>query len=119
VTVKTRISLKLLLTAFAVCGSAPAAAQGRWEPVPPLENPALLNIGFVCRWQSACITKQNRAMRDSLRYVKTAKPPAWKIQRCNRNASRNGTRKDWIGFNRCIRNTKIRLQKRQPAKRRR
>jgi hypothetical protein len=44
--------------------------------------------------------------------VKTRKPPVWKIQVCNRNASRNGTRKDWVGFNRCIRNPAIRSQKR-------
>ena len=99
---------KLLITALALCAPAQSVAQSRWAPVPPLRNPALLNIGLICRWQSACITKQDAAMRSSLGYVKTRKLPAWKVQMCNRNASRNGTRKDWIGFNRCIRNRAIR-----------
>lgn len=106
------ICLKLLLAALALCAPAAVAAQSRWDPVPPLRNPALLNIGFVCRWQSACIGKQNQAMRSSLGYVRTSKPPAWKVQLCNRNASRNGTRKDWVGFNRCIRNPRIRTGRR-------
>jgi len=99
--------LKQILAVLALPLAAVATGQTRWEPVPPLKDPALLNIGFVCRWQSACITKQNAAMRASLRYVKSSKPPAWKIQLCNRHASRNGTRKDWVGFNRCIRNPSL------------
>ena len=83
--------------------AATAHGQSRWQPVPPLKDPALLNIGFVCRWQSPCITKQRAAMRASLRYVRSNKPPAWRIQLCNRQSSRNGTRKDWIAFNRCVR----------------
>ena len=86
-----------------LCAASVAAAQTRWEPVPPLKDPALLNIGFVCRWQGSCIAKQRQAMRFSLKYVNSHKIPAWKIQRCNRASSRNGTRKDWVGFNRCIR----------------
>jgi hypothetical protein len=97
------LKFKLLCTALAL-SSAAAAAQSRWAPVPPLKDPALLNIGFVCRWQRPCIDKQRAAMLTSLRYVKSHKPSAWKIQLCNRNASRNGTRKDWVGFNQCIRN---------------
>ncbi len=111
-------SFKLLLAALALSTAASVGAQSRWEPVPPLKDPALLNIGFVCRWQSACITKQRRAMRSSLNYVKIRKPGAWKVQLCNRNTSRNGTRKDWIGFNRCIRNPAIRFQRRAQFKRR-
>lgn len=94
----------MVLAVLALPMAAVAGGQTRWEPVPPLKNPALLNIGFVCGWQAACITKQTRAMRSSLQYVKTHKIRARKIQLCNRNASRNGTRKDWIGFNKCIRN---------------
>ena len=71
--------LKLIGAAITLCTAAAAAAQTRWEPVPPLKNPALLNIGFVCRWQGACITKQNQAMRSSLKFVRANKPPAWKI----------------------------------------
>ena len=93
-----------MCASLALSSAALAATQGRWDPVPPLKDPALLNIGFVCRWERSCITKQRAAMWTSLRYVESKKPPAWKIQLCNRNASRNGTRKDWVGFNRCIRN---------------
>jgi hypothetical protein len=108
---KTVTTFKLLFGALALSAPAVIGARERWDPVPPLRDPALLNIGFVCRWQSACMTKQDRAMRSSLNFVKTRKPPVWKIQLCNRNASRNGTRKDWAGFNRCIRNPAIRRQK--------
>ena len=108
--------LKLIGAAITLCPAAAAAAQTRWEPVPPLKNPALLNIGFVCRWQGACITKQNQAMRSSLKFVRANKPPAWKIQLCNRNASRNGTRKDWVGFNRCIRNPTLRRPPYRPKR---
>ena len=99
--------LNLLFAALALSAPAVIAAQSRWDPVPPLKNPALLNIGFVCHWQNPCIKKQLRAMQTSLRYVNTHKIQARKIQLCNRNASRNGTRKDWIGFNRCIRNSTL------------
>jgi hypothetical protein len=95
--------LKPTLALLIVSSAAGADGQARWQPVPPLKDPALLNIGFVCRWQSSCITKQRAAMRASLRYVESRKTPAWKIQLCNRQSSRNGTRKDWIQFNKCIR----------------
>ena len=111
----TSRTIKLALAAVA-CWSAvglPAAAEAR---SPPLRNPALLNIGFVCRWQSRCIKKQESEMQRALRYVKKYNPPAWKIQLCNRNSSRNGTRKDWIGFNNCIRNAALRAP--PPPKRR-
>ena len=76
--------------------------------LPLIRNPVLLNMGFVCKWQNACIGRQQRAMRSSLAYVKTQRIPAWKIRLCNRNASRGGTRKDWVGFNNCIRNPRLR-----------
>ena len=96
--------LKLALVALAL---ASAAADARTRP-PPLRNPALLNIGFVCRWQPRCIDRQEEAMERALKYVKKYRPPAWKIQLCNRNAGRNGTRVDWVGFNNCIRNPALR-----------
>ena len=101
--------MKLALAAVALWSvvGLPTLAEARSKP-PPLRNPALLNIGFVCRWQSLCIKQQERAMQRALRYVKQSSPPAWKIQLCNRNSSRNGTRKDWIGFNNCIRNPALR-----------
>ena len=96
---------KLALTALALCsaGAWSADLAARAKP-PPLRNPALLNIGFVCRWQPSCIKTQQRAMERALKYVKKYSLPAWKIQQCNRNSSRNGTRKDWVGFDNCIRN---------------
>ena len=103
--------LKLALAALALCS---AAADARTKSPPPLKNPALLNIGFVCRWQNRCIKEQQRAMGHALGYVKRHAPPAWKVQLCNRNSSRNGTRKDWIGFNNCIRNAAL-----QPPRKRR
>ncbi len=114
----TAIRLKLALVAFALCavGALPAAAQAGTKP-PPLRNPALLNIGFVCKWQARCIRRQENAMGHALRYVRKYRPAAWRIQQCNRNAGRNGTRVDWIGFNNCIRNPALRPASR--ARRRR
>ncbi|MEO7257436.1 MAG: hypothetical protein ABIW18_05925 [Sphingomicrobium sp.] len=89
-----------------VSAAGAAATPGRWDP--PLRNPAVLNIGFVCRWQDRCITRQKGAMVRSLSYVETYRPPTWRIQQCNRNASRGGTRVDWIGFDNCVRNAGLR-----------
>lgn len=99
--------LALAALALAWAGAWPAGVEARTKP-PPLRNPALLNIGFVCRWQPGCIRTQQRAMERALKYVKKYSLPAWKIQLCNRNSSRNGTRKDWVGFNNCIRNPALR-----------
>jgi hypothetical protein len=106
------MTTKLALAAVALWSAAglPATAEARTRP-PPLHNPALLNIGFVCRWQPRCINRQEREMRSALRYVKKYHPPAWKVQQCNRNSARNGTRKDWVGFNNCIRNPAIRRRR--------
>jgi hypothetical protein len=84
--------------------------------LPPLRDPVFLNIGFVCQWRDSCIAKQRGAMKKALGYVEKHDPPAWKVQQCNRNASRyrGRGRVDWIGFNNCIRNKSIR-----PAPRRR
>ena len=94
---------RLILAAF-LLGAAGSEAQSR---SPPLNDPVLLNIGIVCKWNNRCIARQQRAMRSALYYVKK-RGIAWKVQVCNRNSARNGTRKDWIGFNNCIRNPKIR-----------
>ena len=101
-----KMKLALAAVAFWAAVGLPAAAEARSKP--PLRNPALLNIGFVCQWQARCIKQQQRAMRQALGYVKKYRPPAWKIQQCNRNSSRNGTRKDWIGFDNCMRNPALR-----------
>lgn len=100
------IKLALVAAAYGSAVAWPTAAEAR--STPPLRNPALLNIGFVCHWQSRCIREQQSEMKQALRYVQKHSPPAWKIQLCNRNSSRNGTRKDWGGFNNCIRNAALR-----------
>ena len=84
-----------------------AAGASAWSRPPPLKDPALLNIGYVCRWDNRCIAKQQKAMKAALHYVKKHRT-VWKVEICNRNAGRNGTRKDWIGFNNCNRNPDIR-----------
>ena len=84
-----------------------SVGAGAWSRPPPLKDPALLNIGFVCRWDNRCIAKQQKAMKAALSYVKKHRI-VWKVEVCNRNSARNGTRKDWIGFNNCIRNAAIR-----------
>jgi len=93
-----------LILAALVLGASASAAQSRR---PPLYDPVLLNMGIVCQWNERCIGKQKRAMKSALNYLKK-NGVAWKVQVCNRNSARNGTRKDWIGFNNCIRNPRIR-----------
>ena len=76
--------------------------------LPPLRDPVFLNIGFVCQWQESCIEKQQRAMKRSLGFVKKNKPPAWKVQFCNRRASfRRTGRIDWISYYNCISNRSL------------
>jgi len=82
----------------------------------PLNNPALLNIGLSCRWEQACMTVQRKAMKRALGYVRKAKPPAWRVQLCNRNASRGYQRVDWIGFDHCIRNAALRPAPARPPR---
>ncbi len=98
------VKLKLGIAALAIAAGAADARRAN----APLQNPALLNIGFVCRWNSACMNKQQRAMNRALAYVRKYRPATWKIHRCNRNASRQRGRVDWIGFNNCIRNPAVR-----------
>lgn len=111
-----KAALTAVVLCFAGAGWAigwPAAAHAR--AAPPLKNPAVLNIGFVCRWQPHCIRKQESAMAVALRHVQSYRPANWRVQLCNRNASRGGTRVDWVGFNNCIRNPNLR----PPPKRKR
>lgn len=79
-------------------------------------RPAILNIGYVCRWDSRCMKRQEQAMNRAVKYVRKYRPPPWKVQLCNRNASRGRSRVDWIGMNNCIRNPLLRPP---PRKRRR
>ena len=88
-----------------LCASfAPVPAVAR----PPLADPVTLNIGINCQWQQQCIKSQTKAMKRSLKYVKQAQPPLWRVQMCNRNAGRQRLRVDWVGFDNCIRNTVLR-----------
>ena len=113
------MNLKLAFAALALCFAAHSAAARAADQLPPLRNPAVLNIGFVCRWQDRCIQKQQKAMGHALKYVAKVQPAAWKIQLCNRNAGRNGTRVDWVGFNNCVRNPNLRPPPPNARKRRR
>jgi hypothetical protein len=59
--------------------------------VPPLNNPAMMNIGILCRWDTHCIKAQDKAMQTSLRFIAKSHPPIWKIHFSNRNASHAGS----------------------------
>lgn len=108
-----RVALMALVLGSGGLGLA-VPSPARASAGPMLKNPAVLNIGFVCRWQDPCIRKQKVAMVYALKFVDYYRPPAWRIQQCNRNASRGGTRVDWIGFNNCVRNANL-----QPPSRKR
>jgi len=93
----------LLLTAF------PAeAAAGRAI----LYDPVALNIGVGCQWQLQCVARQRTAMVRALSYVERKKPSQALVHLCNRNASRGGGRVDWVGYDNCIRNPKLRRRNR-------
>lgn len=77
------------------------------SPSAPLFDPVKLNIGIACRWDRRCMDQQHRAMRKGLGYVAKYRPPLWRIQQCNRNASRASARVDWVGFNNCVRNAAL------------
>ncbi len=94
---------RILATAVLIASAAAAAPAAA-----PLYDPVSLNIGLACQWQQRCINKQKVAMKRALKYVRKYKPPTWRIHLCNRNASRNRGRVDWIGFDKCIRNTALR-----------
>ncbi|HET7708281.1 MAG TPA: hypothetical protein VFK50_01960 [Sphingomicrobium sp.] len=103
---------RLILAAFVLGGTV---SEARQRP-PPLYDPVLLNTGIICKWNERCIARQRRAMRSALAYVKKH-GIAWKVELCNRNSARNGTRKDWVGFNNCIRNDAIRAPRSYRLKR--
>jgi hypothetical protein len=79
-----------------------------------VHDPVALNIGVNCQWQTRCMAQQRSAMKRALKYVAKARPPQWRIQLCNRNASRGGNRVDWVGYDHCIRNSALR----QPVRKR-
>jgi hypothetical protein len=99
--------MKRILVAAVLSLTSAAAAPARLER-PPLYDPVMLNIGFVCQWQARCMALQNGAMKRSLSYVRKKQPQTWRIELCNRNAARKRQRVDWIGFENCIRNPALR-----------
>lgn len=92
----------ILLISLAV-----GAGEAKVRRVPPLVDRVVSNLGFVCRWEATCMKRQERAMSSATVYLKRRPTPSWKIRICNRNASRGGPRKDWIGFSNCIRNPQV------------
>jgi putative component of membrane protein insertase Oxa1/YidC/SpoIIIJ protein YidD len=96
---------KIALAALALIGS-------QADALPPLRDPARLNIGVNCRWQPSCERRQLKAMKEARQYVARGRPPVWRIHLCNRNAARGIARIDWVGFNQCIRNTSLRPRRR-------
>ena len=96
----------IAVAALTVAGSA--AAEARANAPPPIYDPVILNVGFVCRWEARCMDRQKDAMKSALKFVRKRNPPVWRIQLCNRNASRKRDRVDWIGFENCIRNQALR-----------
>ena len=104
--------------AFAAILLALPSAATAAQAAAPLYDSIGLNIGFNCRWQQSCIAEQHRAMNHSLAYVNKRQPPVWRVQLCNRNASRGRNRVDWVGFNNCIRNASLGPPRRGTKKRR-
>ena len=103
----TFAALGAAVTAVVVALAAgPLQAAAKPRPV-PLYDPVGLNIGFICQWQWQCMQQQNKAMARALKYVRAKNPPAWRIQACNRNASRKRQRVDWVGYDHCIRKERI------------
>jgi len=92
----------------------PTAAAAERRPL--LHDPVALNIGINCQWQSTCMSRQRAAMKKALAYVEKARPPQWRVQLCNRNASRSGTRIDWVGFHHCVRNETLRPARARPTR---
>lgn len=87
--------------------SAVAAAADAQPPPPPLRDAVALNIGINCQWQQHCMSDQHHAMKRALKFVRKYQPPTWRIQQCNRNASRSPQRVDWAGYDHCIRNASL------------
>ena len=94
--------MERILAAAALAAIPLSASPAR---TPAIHDPVALNIGVNCQWQPRCMAQHRAAMRLALTYVAKARLPQWRIQVCNRNASRGGNRVDWIGFDHCIRNS--------------
>ena len=97
--------MKWILGASAALAMLPPSAGMARRPM--LYDPVALNIGVNCQWQTRCMERQRTAMKRALAYVADRKPSQWRMQLCNRNASRGGGRVDWVGFDHCIRNASL------------
>jgi len=97
--------MERILAAAALAAIPFSASTARTAVV---HDPVALNIGVNCQWQSRCMSQQRAAMNRALGYIAKKQPPQWRIQLCNRNASRGGNRVDWVGFDHCIRNSRLR-----------
>jgi hypothetical protein len=97
--------MKWILATAAALATFPASAHAEQRPI--LYDAVALNIGINCQWQSNCMGKQRSAMKHALGFVAKKRPPQWRVQLCNRNASRGRVRVDWVGFNHCIRNSAL------------
>jgi hypothetical protein len=97
----------LFVAALALAGTGPVQAR----PLAPLYDPVSLNIGLACQWKYSCVEAQTRAMKRARSYVARRKPALRQIHQCNRNAARSGGRVDWIGFDNCIRNPRLRAKR--------
>jgi len=83
----------------------PVSANAGTRPI--LYDPSALNIGINCQWQTRCMSRQRAAMNRALAYVAKKHPPQSRVHICNRNANRGGYRVDWVGFEHCIKNTRL------------
>ena len=92
---------------IAVAALALLAAGSAGQATAPIYDPVALNIGINCQWQQKCEKRQHKAMRDAAKYIAAKHPPLSKIHLCNRNARRGTARVDWVGFNACVRNTRL------------
>lgn len=93
---------------FAVAALALIASQAHADTLAPLYDPVVLNVGISCQWQRSCERRQLDAMSHARDYLAKAHPPLWRIHLCNRNARRGTAKVDWIGFDHCIRNKRLR-----------
>lgn len=87
--------------------SAAASAQTRRT------HPVVQNAGALCRWQKPCMARQQLSMQRALNFVAVSRPATWRVHLCNRNASRARNKIDWVGFDACIRNPKLKRPKRR------
>lgn len=91
----------------AIAALALAASPAEAGAVAPLYDPVVLNVGVNCQWQRTCERRQMSAMNKARQFIAARNPPLWRIHLCNRNAARSPARIDWVGFNSCIRNSKL------------